>query len=698
MGLLNFNFGQDVSPDDVQGLLGGLPTGFGPDETIGRATPTTPNFVAPESALAPTLTAADQQGGSSGGSFLDRLGSGAHSLLEKARAPDSKGYSFGDKLMMAGAYAQRDPGTAMAYQQGVEQRNLRDTEKTNAQAVQQALFDSMSNGKLDRAAFNQRLAALKTPVDLGQIGQLETALGPHRVTKELNDNLYVGDEDDPTSFKLAVRGGMKPVTLSEGQTYIREVPIDEAGDGQAPAAGGQEAPLTGAALGPSQARAAGARAPVQASPQDVHALATMLLTEAGGEGETGMQAVGNVALNRLASGYGGAKTLSDVVHAPHQFEGMTSSRANVDPNSPAYQKALQVAQGLIGGQYADQTNGATQFLNPELQAQLGRNQPAWASGYGHRIGGHVFYGGKPTQLATAGPGGTDAAPPKNAMDAVAAAAPHLQGGEGEDAIPAGLPPPRPGYRYQVFRGGDKPKANWTDLTPEEAAQHGALSGQRNTTTGELKLSGKPSTKPTPAAAAQAQIPAAQEVLQTIAEARAGIHTVPLTGGRFSLETGLGANLFGSDKKGYVGQSPAALMKTKIDTIKARLGFDQLNEMRKMSPTGGALGQVSERELHFLQGAVASLDMNALGPKELDENLGKIAEHYNTWLTTLKQAAAQGQTPGGGQAGAPAAQGTQPAAGGGPPASMLKIGHVTRFKNKPGGWTLDPKTLQPVQVQ
>ena len=36
----------------------------------------------------------------------------------------------------------------------------------------------------------------------------------------------------------------------------------------------------------------------------------------------------------------------------------------------------------------------------------------------------------------------------------------------------------------------------------------------------------------------------------------------------------------------------------VDTLKASIGFDALNRMRQNSPTGGALGQVSERELAF----------------------------------------------------------------------------------------------------
>ena len=78
--------------------------------------------------------------------------------------------------------------------------------------------------------------------------------------------------------------------------------------------------------------------------------------------------------------------------------------------------------------------------------------------------------------------------------------------------------------------------------------------------------------------------------------------------------------------------------TVLGTIKARLGFDQLQQMRNASPTGGALGQVSNRELAALEGAVASLDQG-LSPKALRENLKQIETSYKNW-----QESAMGKLP------------------------------------------------------
>lgn len=83
----------------------------------------------------------------------------------------------------------------------------------------------------------------------------------------------------------------------------------------------------------------------------------------------------------------------------------------------------------------------------------------------------------------------------------------------------------------------------------------------------------------------------------------------------------------------------------IDTIKANLGFQQLQAMRDASPTGGALGQVTERELGFLQSTVASLDQMQ-SPDELRRALNQIKVHYNNWLDAVnKSKTGQTQTSG-----------------------------------------------------
>ena len=82
-------------------------------------------------------------------------------------------------------------------------------------------------------------------------------------------------------------------------------------------------------------------------------------------------------------------------------------------------------------------------------------------------------------------------------------------------------------------------------------------------------------------------------------------------------------------------SDARSLSAKLNTIKANLGFDRLQQMREASPTGGALGQVAVQELEALQGTVATLDQG-LSPAELKAALTKIEQHYNNWLDVMKQ--------------------------------------------------------------
>jgi hypothetical protein len=64
------------------------------------------------------------------------------------------------------------------------------------------------------------------------------------------------------------------------------------------------------------------------------------------------------------------------------------------------------------------------------------------------------------------------------------------------------------------------------------------------------------------------------------------------------------------------------LKARMETVRANIGFDKLNEMRQTSPTGGALGQVTERELNFLQSVRGSLDTGQ-SPDQLRQTLQEI---------------------------------------------------------------------------
>lgn len=77
---------------------------------------------------------------------------------------------------------------------------------------------------------------------------------------------------------------------------------------------------------------------------------------------------------------------------------------------------------------------------------------------------------------------------------------------------------------------------------------------------------------------------------------------------------------GAMTRGIPGTGAKDLSET-LNTIRANLGFERLQEMRASSPTGGALGQVSEMENKLLQSVWGSLDQSQ-SPSQLKENLGK----------------------------------------------------------------------------
>lgn len=77
---------------------------------------------------------------------------------------------------------------------------------------------------------------------------------------------------------------------------------------------------------------------------------------------------------------------------------------------------------------------------------------------------------------------------------------------------------------------------------------------------------------------------------------------------------------------WIPGTPAKDLSTVIDTIQANIGFDELNIMRQESKTGGALGQVTVRELELLQSTIASLDQAQSVP-QLQQNILEIQDAY-----------------------------------------------------------------------
>lgn len=88
---------------------------------------------------------------------------------------------------------------------------------------------------------------------------------------------------------------------------------------------------------------------------------------------------------------------------------------------------------------------------------------------------------------------------------------------------------------------------------------------------------------------------------------------------------LTTGLIGNWSKG-VGGTPANKVNNLLQTIRANSAFDRLQQMREASPTGGALGAVSDSELGLLQNAIGSLEQSN-DSEDLVYNLRRVQRIY-----------------------------------------------------------------------
>ena len=99
-------------------------------------------------------------------------------------------------------------------------------------------------------------------------------------------------------------------------------------------------------------------------------------------------------------------------------------------------------------------------------------------------------------------------------------------------------------------------------------------------------------------------------------------------------TGMGSLLSG------IPESGARNFKAELDTLKANIAFNELTQMRAASKTGGALGQVSERELALLTATLGALDAGQ-SPENLRQQLQKVDDSIARWETAQSGQAVQG---------------------------------------------------------
>jgi N-acetylmuramoyl-L-alanine amidase len=122
-------------------------------------------------------------------------------------------------------------------------------------------------------------------------------------------------------------------------------------------------------------------------------LARTVCGEARGEGITGMHAVANVVMNRVAHPRWWGETVKGVCLKPFQFSCWTLG----DPNRPVilnldtrfsvYRSAQILAQQALAGTLPDVTNGALNYY------ARGTPEPKWAFGKTPCaiLGNHIFF-------------------------------------------------------------------------------------------------------------------------------------------------------------------------------------------------------------------------------------------------------------------------------------------------------------------
>lgn len=95
-------------------------------------------------------------------------------------------------------------------------------------------------------------------------------------------------------------------------------------------------------------------------------------------------------------------------------------------------------------------------------------------------------------------------------------------------------------------------------------------------------------------------------------------------------TGVIGNIFK-----IIPESDANKIQSFLKPIQAFTGFKTLSDMKAASPTGGALGQVSERELQFLQASWAALDIT-LGADEFKGQLDIVVDRMNETIKSIER--------------------------------------------------------------
>jgi spore germination cell wall hydrolase CwlJ-like protein len=381
------------------------------------------------------------------------------------------------------------------------------------------------------------------------------------------------------------------------------------------------------------------------SPTDREVATRTVLGEAANQGQGGMNAVADVIRNRADNGGYGGRSMSAVALAPNQFEPHNTQAgrqrmASFSDQSPQYKGAQEAVDSAGVGSRPDVTGGAHYFFAPKAQAALapvdGRPvTPSFAAGREPTavIGDHNFYGPR-TQMAQAQP---------------------------QQAQAQFQPGQRPGMndsQVQQLRDlAEKGKKNPHLLKMATGLAQNAINERFKPADYDIKVengmvfytnkkdprdSGVVNNPET--ARMLIQQKAAEKYAETAASRRAekdinepDRRRHELTQGGIVVQDIDRALKETKDAKipvtGLVGQAASYIPGTAahnvsklVDTIKSNAGFQQLQQMRQSSPTGGALGSITERELYMLQAAIGNLEQSQ-DEKQFKDNLKRVKNIY-----------------------------------------------------------------------
>lgn len=144
--------------------------------------------------------------------------------------------------------------------------------------------------------------------------------------------------------------------------------------------------------------------------------------------------------------------------------------------------------------------------------------------------------------------------------------------------------------------------------------------------------GLPKAAPVPGSPAAREIEAASEKKSLTNEGTARSANVVMQDIDLALKQseGFGTTGFFGGLFDDVGGTAAHDLQNTLRTVQANIGFDRLQQMREASPTGGALGAVSERELTELQAVLGSVQQSQ-GKAQLQRNLNRLKALYSDIL-------------------------------------------------------------------